>query len=566
MSASYSWNLFIAWLDFGFDVTFVEIFYATTLLRRRRRFATTQAATAIPQIIFEGGLELRYMSEYYTKLIVEICDIYRYLIPSCFIVCLDFVVPAHRHELRTIGLLLVFLAILIIDNHEGGSTTASDFQEKSVSNTARLGNILLLSSSLLNVVVTYVLLHRGKLYYALVQSSIRACTFCGFASIWILELVPIFRWRLVLVGMVWTSCFLLSVMKTYIEYQRVISADAIHTSGGVVTSYGNSTIGTNERNWHEWSTNQLTAWIVHKSKRKSCVLACILPHSISGAMLQSLTIQDLMSFGLNYGDAFHFYEDIQQLMLRNDGGFQLKEKLRYRRYEYGSNFVEDERVNDIRSSSMKGQYSEERNGEFVMGGIDISNNEQLSEMRERAAELMKSRFGLTLPAITEDTQTDTAVESSSAIEGDTAPAEEAEDINAPLHLSLAEMDQSRVPESARLQYSMPSETLLATMPPEIRKIAQRHPSIVSKILSQKTGIDIKSSVGDSFSDGRDNSLSLLQKIQRKSRQFLFVDDANGKKTDNTAHSSPLFEDTDVADEEMQSLISQQKNPALRRRR
>mmetsp|Transcript_26791 Transcript_26791/g.41563 ORF Transcript_26791/g.41563 Transcript_26791/m.41563 type:complete len:527 (+) Transcript_26791:64-1644(+) len=523
------------------------------------------------------------MSEYnYIKLINDLCDIYRYsyLLLSCFIVSLEFVVPAERHELRTIGLLLIFLAILIIENKNDNE---DDGTRTTTTNIVPLfGNLLLLSSSLLNMVVTYTVLRRGKMYYALVHSSIRTGTVCGFASIWIVELSVIDEsnnFMYLFVGMVWISCFILSIVKNYIQYQRMISADTMQASGGFVTSYvnssstGNINNGPNERNWHDWTANQVIAWIAQGRPSVACecksrVLACVVPHSINGAMMRGLSIRDLRSFGLSYADAYQLYEDIQQLVSRNDGGFALKEKLRYKRYEYGSNFIDDEnQVHDVLAGSpvANNQHSEKRNGEFFgISGVDMNDEKQLNDMHGRAAELMKSRFGMTLPSmIPEDAQADTALESSAAQEENVVSANEVEESHTPLTASsVGFTDQSRVPESSHMEYPMPSEALLASMPPEIRQIAQRHPSVVSKLLSQKSGMSMESGADNAYPDRADNSLSLLQKIQKKSRQFLTADDANGKKTDNT---SPLFVNTDATDEEMQSLVNQQHNPALRRR-
>jgi len=196
----------------------------------------------------------------------------------------------------------------------------------------------------------------------------------------------------------------------------------------------------------------------------------------------------------------------------------------------------------------------------------MNDEKQLNNMHGRASELMKSRFGITLPStIPEDTQADIALESSAAQEGNVVSAIEVEKSHTRTPLTASSVgvtDQSRVPESSHMEYPMPSEALLASMPPEIRQIAQRHPSVVSKLLSQKAGMSMESGTDNAYPDRADNSLSLLQKIQKKSRQFLNVDDANGKKTDS---SSPLFVNTDATDEEMQSLVNQQHNPALRRR-
>merc|ERR1719215_953185 len=273
----------------------------------------------------------------------------------------------------------------------------------------------------------------------------------------------------------------------------MISADAIQTSGGFVTSYVNSSStdninGPNERNWHDWTANQVIAWIAQgrptvACECKSSVLACVVPHFINGAMLRGLSIRDLRSFGLNYADAYRLYEDIQQLMSRNDGGFALKEKLRYKRYEYGSNFIDDEnQVHDVLagSSVTNDQHPEKGKDEFFgISGVDMNDEKQLNDMHGRAAELMKSRFGITLPStIPEDAQADIALESSAAQEGNVVSAIEVEKSHTRTPItasSIGVTDQSRVPESSHMEYPMPSEALLASMPPEIRQIAQRHP-------------------------------------------------------------------------------------------
>ena len=146
-----------------------------------------------------------------------------------------------------------------------------------------------------------------------------------------------------------------------------------------------------EKNWHAWSSYEFIQWVSLQAYMSSFGLRQLHINSFYGALLPKVTINDLLSLGLNIGEANRLFEAIQQLMRENDGGFTRREELRMKRYNsecneksYSSTMLQD-LYNPVT------QLAKEQNNDYE--------NLDLKQMQGQANKLMREKFGLTLPSL-----------------------------------------------------------------------------------------------------------------------------------------------------------------------
>ena len=157
-----------------------------------------------------------------------------------------------------------------------------------------------------------------------------------------------------------------------------------------------------ENDWCKWDTETLLIWIgmQHKKQQQrkydtACtddithLLQTLSIENINGKCLESITLSDLRSFGLSYGDAFWCRQQMHHLVSEYD---------RYERYnrahDHFSNDIDDAFVNTIDDMTLNST-SHHTDDDIEIGQIN-------EKAMTKAKEIMSERFGLSLPEINTD--------------------------------------------------------------------------------------------------------------------------------------------------------------------
>ena len=245
--------------------------------------------------------------------------------------------------------------------------------------------------------------------------------------------------------------------------------------------------------WYEWTPSQVIAWASDLPDVSLRYVTDVLePERIDGASLEVLTLSDLRSFGMPYGDAVRLRSYIMKLMMQHGGGRTRREEERFMRYgpctaPQMHNFSNTEQWLD----PTKKDFGECAHKEFI-GETDDSypqpQTEDYDPINTRnssvtAQKLFADRFGMNLPELR------TNLRSSPDI---SAPDQEKSDLICP---TMSVLSKPPVTTAGGVG------ALLSAMPPEVRDAASRHPDLLQVLLEKKRSAQ------------RANGYGLLEKVQ-----------------------------------------------------
>ena len=191
----------------------------------------------------------------------------------------------------------------------------------------------------------------------------------------------------------------------------------------------------------------------YKRRAIDTAIAALKYQRIHGKSLEFLTLEHLLSFGLAFGVAVHLMTCLDELIPN------------HKRINY------DEEVTDERFPAW---YT---SNQADSKKYEISAGDEELEMSERAQNIMKDRFGLSLPALRgQHAPIDDNSESQNDLQGHSSDnRDDGTTITADSGTSNDRNVNSNSPAA---------ENLISSMPPHVRAVAERRPDLVSKLLSE----------------------------------------------------------------------------------
>ena len=292
------------------------------------------------------------------------------------------------------------------------------------------------------------------------------------------------------------QCFFILVMICFVyqRYQQRKKRKQSNSMEGMeqlyYSSHKNTTttdtmmITIDEHNWYEWSPEQFMKWISNMEDKSSLSPSQNYNNSMSigndisrklaseclhGACLEHLTLTDLRSFGLSYGDAFWLKEEIRTLIHKYDGGPYRRNQERYRQYQQNDNHLDE-----INHELNLGQPASRSHMTSSKIDEDIEFN---PEIISKAQNIMSERFGLSLP------------EAKSMANGNENHEGENDDEHQLQHEPKEQQSshaQSNYPINPSV-HSTKGESLippdvLNSIPPNIQDIVRRRPDLVRQLM------------------------------------------------------------------------------------
>lgn len=377
-----------------------------------------------------------------------------------------------------------------------------------------VGVIIAIIISLLNILVTVHLINSGKSYYIHVNDAFRLFSVNWMLSVQLLIMV---EWTeskqgyafhvisknnpilFALILLMWSYYVFGVVGMSFVQYRRVIHKE---------DHYMMDTIHDSERIWYSWSNRQLIKWIISCNILSRSSIREILTNGVYGAIIHRLSIDDLKNLNLSLGEANKLYDRIQRLVRENDGGFSRREEIRSKIYEHQTSKSTPQNNRTAMVESLYSVLPSPQNPHK----LQLQEND-LQDMQAKAENLMKTKYGLTLPSV------DSA-----------KPSVSAETNNYSVHNDDYRLSDSAVVESG--VFSSNHESLppileasdvklyqiLSNMPPEIRSIAERHPEMMSQIMNRTNNkvnhiTEPDSDYGNDCNDMASNDKVLLKKLK-----------------------------------------------------
>ena len=176
-----------------------------------------------------------------------------------------------------------------------------------------------------------------------------------------------------------------------------------------------------KQTWHQWTADECLDWMVQSLPQANLVGELLRPAQLRGAALEHLTVRDLQSLGLSLGCAYELMDSIRRL--------------------------KEEYPKPTAPATHHGSWLERHDLEYGGGAPMPAAEMPLSpDGSQRAQEVMRDRFGLTLP----DPAVDLTTTETPSVELAALPPE-----------------------------------FLQNMPPNIAQIALRKPHLVQKILESR---------------------------------------------------------------------------------
>ena len=291
-----------------------------------------------------------------------------------------------------------------------------------------------------------------------------------------------------------------------------------------------------EHKWHEWSTSEVLRWISSLDQTwKYRVCGMLAPELIDGSVLDALTMADLRSMRLTYGDARRLLDEIDVLVDK----YPLRTPRQSHTSEQQTLDVEGWNMGDDSRFLMQPPMMEE---DLISPRISFSpdtlhgtHTEMSKRMVQKAKKIMMEKYGMELPDIK-------------------MPAEVYDP--QPMHT-----EHSTAPVDVSHLTSLPPGFLEA-MPPHIYKIASQKPELIQKL--------IESHQRKAASVENEQSAQLKTRIQNE--QLENSADTVGKQTEKTVPESKgdasieIFA-THMSEQELHDdeLFDNEKTSLLRKR-
>jgi hypothetical protein len=194
-------------------------------------------------------------------------------------------------------------------------------------------------------------------------------------------------------------------------------------------------------------------------------VAALKKERIDGRSLASLTLDHLQNFGIAYGSAIHLMACLDALT--------------------PGRVVPDEEY----AGNLPSWYAS--NAGVAKSDHDGPTEEQDGVAAEKAQQIMQDKFGITLPTLRNQEelaqrQGDKDVRADARNQEPRSPADAAAEPTSSLYNDSSASDEGDMAPPSPLQVRYTSvEAVLASMPANVRAVAERRPELVSQILQRK---------------------------------------------------------------------------------
>ena len=268
-----------------------------------------------------------------------------------------------------------------------------------------------------------------------------------------------------------------------------LATRASNSGGSVVLNSTANAAGASElveSNYQKWTIQEVTMWLKSFRIGSELYTDYLRPQRLDGRGLLKLDLSALRGFGVCFGEAVEFMEELERLRERGGGrdGHEEKERRRYRRYEEeeeeeeeGKGFADTGSYLLDSFTNMKGRNA---NGKWKNGnnnntgtdaGGDVGPNVDPMMNFENAEQTMKERFG-NLPLPSPRGMPPPSLKKT----GDNGDNGDGGENSRGIELT----------SKRKTGYEQPFEglprDLMDMMPPDIRAIAERNPQLVQQAI------------------------------------------------------------------------------------
>ena len=222
----------------------------------------------------------------------------------------------------------------------------------------------------------------------------------------------------------------------------------------LVTSTVNlSSTNLDECHWNQWTQSQVLQWITNLDDNwRSSVCCHLAPEAVTGSTLKGMTVDDLRSMGVCYGDARRLVNQINSLISR---------------YPDRNQFCA-EPVGDILKDWLGDNSPDVPTFQHQPPKSYMHEREALNEdVIKKANDLMKEKYGFELPEIRRTSPIE-------PFEFGTSGAQEISHHD----VFPSAKETTMIPEEEAPTSVAPSPGLLASLPEHIREIAERKPELL----------------------------------------------------------------------------------------
>lgn len=244
-----------------------------------------------------------------------------------------------------------------------------------------------------------------------------------------------------------------------------------------------------EENWTDWTPSEVLSWIQSlEGDEWSSVCSQLAPERIPGCVLDALTVSELRSMGLPYGQALCLVDKISEMTSQHPSSRRMN---RYRDPQQDEIEVDEWFRDDGPRSSPERQRrvmfsNQPSDDSFKAPAADATVHpvaaktmpgELNEEVIQKAKDLFREQFGLELPEIKMRPR-----EASEMTTNDNAGTY-SEDMPATLSEPTTMSRAAEVPQN--LANSDFPKDLLDSMPPHVREVAEQQPDLVQMLWKQR---------------------------------------------------------------------------------
>lgn len=415
-------------------------------------------------------------------------------------VCIDLSFPSENVRDRFIALVMLLLCAMLENNNLFAISSSSQMNfEKTFVTTAIFFTILISIAR----TATLKLIPKRKTRM-MMDSFTRLASMCSFISLLLnicfsvldhtdldhFSLSKFFKWF----GITFFIQFQWNFFRFRQKRRRRRSIEMSLSS----SLYMSGTNQINEQNWYEWDSEKFLWWVSSKMDEtiQDHIKRTLAPENIDGKCLDYLTLSDLRSFGLSYGDAIFIMNEIHKLKSIHDGGVYRRNDQRYMHYRCNQTAVIDgEEINpgfEMTNDHSRMENKEKKN-ESIGDDIQMSD-----EILSKAKDIMSERFGIALPemSISESVpETESHESKRESIKVSSRSRSTGKQTNAPNERSDSIEDGLST-----------SRSMLNSMPSHVQEIARRRPDLFKQVMTSKV---------EKFSDGNKTQFYQVPTSEKK---------------------------------------------------